>query len=914
MRSFIITIACLLSLNGLGQSNQEEEFICGTIESASERSVRMFNNSTNGLYFTPKGDLRVLVIYIDFVNTTEQSHPLGIWPKDGPMDMFPQNHVDLTTGEITWGHDEFSDFSPLGNPLPDDNQNISEYYYQMSQGALRMYFETVKTPSGSPTNVVVDPRDPDNPGSYLSRSEIDALVFEKIRNDYPMDWSRFDIRPDIPEGNYDASEVETCLLSDTCNSNNVLDYIIMVYRNKKDWNDPIITSAGNGSSGTIIGTLNDGYTTRPRATYHSLHDQTFRTKFTEVIIHEIGHGYFLAPHYGMANDTHNQYLYSNFMWNMMKGHGQVNTLSNSFENWFSGWNEITYDIDESTSTSSPFTLDDFLQTGESMRIKLPHTQDQFIWLENHGDSNPFYGRRTYKFDANGNPIPLQQAGMYGYIEKVRPTRDSGWPISVGRNGLKIINGSGHYDYENTGYQQLDYYWDNFGLTVNQLEENPYGGHHSAVKFRFDENNNGTIFHTLNSGNEGDFIMEISGQPAWGFLANDVVLTQNKLSAFTNPALTNFQEINKNVTVNAMSPVVLHSLSISSNANLDGTYNVTVNYNDGLIENDFRMTGNIYLPANEIITLDKSRNLLLNRTQSPNVTLELPDGSFYDYTVFIAAEDGTLILDDDSDTILDEGTTMIFEGGSSLELKDETAFYIRGGSLLCIKEGANVTLDSSSRIYVEDGFLEVHPSIDISANVIYTDDYIGSVQVSTDLDYCFVNSPEHLHSILGTDVSGPNCETGLVVIDVDDQVRLTSESYVEIFDEFEAVPGSYFEAYISSAANDCDKEFWFGSGGVPGLTSGGDDKERTQREISEDEAPFKVYVSPNPSNGTFSVRLNEPLESFTYEVYGFMGGAIAQGEHQSVDHFDINILGANPGIYFLRIQSNTGTVTTKIVIQ
>ena len=921
MKATIFLTTLLLCTSLCFAQNGEDlhdEFNCGFVPETGNLTT-LVGSSSNGYFFTPKKDLRVLVIYVKFIGDLDgdgKDEVLGgtfhNWDPNKP---FPEDHIG-SNQEILYGHDTFSDFGTLGNPPADANMNLSEYFYHMSQGEMRLYFETLKDVNGVAANIIIDPIDPNNPGTYLSSGEIELMVIDKIQSDFShMDWSRFDIQKSSPQFQNDHSGT-----FQNPNSDNRIDATLIVYRSGNS--EPrIINFQGSGSISSKSYQM-DSEGTYSASAWIRNNTSWFRPRgFIARQIHELGHGFFYAPHIAGANGVAGHNFYVGMGESMMRGHGVVTSTMNAWERWASGWMDITYDLDETLSGTQTFTLKGYLDDNEVMRLKLPHFDNQHLWLEyQENNTNPFYEIEIFNQDRLGNPIPEAGSGLYGFVESIVSDRNDVTVNKIfgrGANGYKPIYSRGNHDYEFDSFYQAPYLWPNSpaSLRVNRLDENPFGGHHEASLFRFDfDPEDGEIYYTsgANSGgdNEQHEIMEVNDTAVWGERAPFLPLEYKKLSAFTNPGITNALEYNK--SQNIMAPVFLHSLSVTPGVPSNGEIDITVNYNDGHIENNFRMTGHIYLPENEDITLDPHRVLTLNRTKTPNVNQLLTDGTFFNYTAFIAAENGSFTADHESNVILDESSTMIFSGGSTLNMNDASIIYIRNGSLLCIKENAIVNLHSLARIVVEDGFLNVHPSIDISANVTYTNDYTGNPQIFQTLDYCGVNSPEHLHSIQGTNVSGSTCAFNPnVIVNNEDIVKLTSETFVEINPGFEVIEGGNFEAEIMAIANDCDIEFWFGDSGNPSPISSSSEK----RNASKSTVSFEISVVPNPSNGLFEVMTKNAIGAMTYELYNFSGHRLLTGNVASgIEHFKIDGRGLEAGIYILKVINNKNSVSSKVIIQ
>ncbi len=939
MKNYILLFSALLLFEiATGQiEDYDDHFDCVHVEENQGASGNMMGISTNGSGFTPKGDMRALIIYVDFPSDKydeidDEDYDLSQWPKDR---LFPyyndQSEVDLTTGKIAWAHEDESEFSPIGSPSPEAYNNISEYYYHMSNGQFKFYAETLKDPiSNLPITVTVDP-------TGASNNTIRNKVFEELNEIYPLnyDWGRFDIRTrTFPNYTQDQSATFT-----NPNPDGKIDYIFLIFKNNNTWAPhPNGNSSGSGwfkgyagASGTI-GTYsnNAGLTVN--------HFEKIYPRM-EAYVHEIAHTYYQSPHTNHTNNVHGEYYKSNNGWGMMHGYGDFMALSNAWERWYSGWTEITYDLNSTLTTPTTYNLKDYMDYGQSMRLKLPHTDDQFIWLENHdNEDNPFYQRASLRNDKFGEIIPQPKKGLYGFVERIASSRTVLNRFEYGANGIKMIYGKGNFDYVFDNFYQRDYLWDSYQSNVNIYGENAYNGQNEASYMRhdfgnmFDEGENVILYGSGTNGgesdifndgsvrNEGTEITTVNHERTYARFGPNANLPNRKISAFTNPALTNFQEINdplssntnNHPTPNTLAPVILHSLSITPSTNLDGSIDILVDYNDGVIEDDFRMTGNIYLPINENIKLKSNKELLLNQSLSPNKIVADENGSFSDPTVFITAHGGQLSLLREAKVVLDESSTMIYNDGSTLQMDNLSKIYIRNGSLLCIKEGANVLLHPSAKIIVQDGFINVHPSIDISANIEYTDPVPANPQVVNTLQYCEVNSPEYIHSIDGTNVGGFVCfASGEIIVENTDNVKLTSEKYVSINTVFEVKEGGFFEAEILTIADNCDAEFFFGDGlyapTFATTNTGSNDK------INSFENPFNVAVAPNPSKGVFNVTIDKQLDHANYTLYDFSGNTIISDQLENKNTFSINKYGLPKGIYLLKIESNEGVMTKKVII-
>jgi hypothetical protein len=72
----------------------------------------------------------------------------------------------------------------------------------------------------------------------------------------------------------------------------------------------------------------------------------------------------------------------------------------------------------------------------------------------------------------------------------------------------------------------------------------------------------------------------------------------------------------------------------------------------------------------------------------------------------------------------------------------------------------------------------------------------------------------------------------------------------------------------------------------------------------------MFIYPNPSNGTFTINLENKRPIQNLEVYNVVGERILQ-QHQSNQ---VSIPNAQAGIYFVKIDDGIGIYTKKITVQ
>lgn len=703
-----LLLLCLLLLLSCGSAVLQQQAFSSEVKTIQTKQTP---NSTYGKYFTPKGDLRALVIYVNFEEEyldADVHNDIPFWPIDKEFPVHNGKSVVNENQELIWGFQHKEQFNQIDITQLTTLENLSAYYHTMSSGKFRLYFETLKHPdTHKAISIQINPEGISS--STAGRAELNKRVFQKIREIYPKNynWSRFDNRINSPNYQYYNSTENTS----STYADHQLDFVVMLFRNHNNWKPhPNGSKDGVGWRKAIMGTGASreiiGYDTENTPIY--VGNQGLRIFDTrpnlfvslELMIHEIAHGIISMPHINRANKAEGDYLFYPLGWGMMDTYSNQFATANAWERWYAGWTAITNDITP-TDKKVVVELDDYLKTDQSIRIQLPHHTDEFIWLEHRKDStNTYYQRPLRKKDRFGKPHPNHNMGLYAFIEKMAPNRNTTFGTNAkGTNGMKVIYGKGNFDYTVQGFQRRYYAWDNDVLQVKNEGANAYAGQHEAMFFRHDYNKNEVIDRKTNSNGagsnyiDGQYIFEIDGKKGFPFFMFNTPIKLQKISAFTNPAITNFQKMDWQT--NQLAPVILHSLSITQQSLPSGKLKLSVNYKDGLIEEDFRMAGPILLPDGEVITLAKNTQLLFNKSKTINRVKQV-DGSFIENSYLII--EGELILDENATFIIDEQSKVSFEANSKLVMKK--------GAKIIVKNKAQLIVD-------EAAILKIHPKASIT---------------------------------------------------------------------------------------------------------------------------------------------------------------------------------------------------------
>ncbi|NBC02600.1 MAG: hypothetical protein GVY20_02745, partial [Bacteroidetes bacterium] len=309
-------------------------------DSISQGSPESSGNkwSENGRLFTPKGDLKTLVVFVSFKgHETEQ---LGtVWPEE--VGGLPNIISNPTSSNYNFHFEDkgyfFKEPSDFSDPTYMNDQSykgISKMLYQLSKPneSFRFMVETFTDAHGIPMVVDIDPNDYSG-GQWrgLNRLAIDRM--EEINAGFDM--SIFDNRQNYPNFTFDNSSTS---------SDGVVDNIVFIYRynGNSDVSEDLPginswTGSGGGFyGGSGLGGLSFNGVDMPTRGF-TLCVGTGDTR--ALFLHELGHAVFNAPHIGGANSVSGNYfsLPSTGIGSTANRIPMMNPILNSWERWFLGY-------------------------------------------------------------------------------------------------------------------------------------------------------------------------------------------------------------------------------------------------------------------------------------------------------------------------------------------------------------------------------------------------------------------------------------------------------------------------------------------------------------------------------------------------------------------------------------------------
>lgn len=681
---YILSILGLLLFHYVsGQTNNPWFFEDGHL--MQSLSANSSNYAPYGEAFTPKGDLRVLIICAGF-GAPYDNYTSGSWATGSTS--LPNWVSDKSTF-----YNNISDFDNYSNL--NNNTNVSRFYYEMSKQQFRLIADVY------PQRINIDAT------GATSWYTLTQRVFEKMKTDDPnFDWSPYDNRTNYPNYQYDGSNSSPDLKPD---------YVVVIFRYNDNWTNKPVSgmSSWSGSQGgyaALYTPLNFSYN---NYTFHDYCGYTHCLGTSSpygLFIHEVAHNLFDCPHYAMANSIVGNYFYGQQGgWGMMNL-GYVFNSAIGWERWYLNWidlesNGISSDIQNASNlpANGEFILRDHITTGDVVRIKLNNGSgsNQYLWLENHAGSSIFDERGWDNNDACSNTFPLSPTGLVAYIESINDNKSTTSIFNSGANGIKYIHPLGNFDYSYSLAPDSDYcLWNNLVTSFAEVEANPISGQSRIEMIRSDFNSNNSIYLNVGTNstsphNEQIWVAKRNGYYTWDFLGAGLTFpTGKKIGMDTNPCLASRPQYTSSSSLMGYS--YLNGISVTKLADLSGgRIQIKVEFDDVDIQCNVRWTGNVALNnitnnTNPDLILNSGYKITINKSGTPNRTTKV-DNDFINYTNFRCESGSYFKIEPNSKVLLDENSTFTLQSGSTLEIEDGAEFVVMNDSKLVVETGASVVV-------------------------------------------------------------------------------------------------------------------------------------------------------------------------------------------------------------------------------
>lgn len=689
-------------------------------------------SSTYGGAFTPKGDIKVLVIFAGFTDNVASSNINYCDDQDG---RWPNSYGAVRGTTLPANLSDVCYTANAQFSLGATDQTMSNFCYQMSRTAaspLRMTFgyfpQRINVPSTGR-----------NYGDILGYGQdvLNAIATNPAYANF--DWSPYDQHLNDPNFTSDNS---------TTGPDGVLDYVVICFRSSRCGlpsqpgpnNTTIYLNGlpgGTGIAGVPSVTFPATATRRAYriATGHSQADMTFDRS---ACLHEFAHTLFYAPHVFGANGVTGPYLAATLGWSMMQS---ISTLfaSNAWERWYLGWTElrtgaaqVSSDVQNAASltpTNGIYTLRDYTTTGDVMRIRIPNTT-QYLWLENHVGPGPC-DRRTWVTGGDGVNFLPPPNGLLAMVEDM--AERTSFISSSKISGLRTVSAEGNFDYQvlNPTPSLLNYHiwnnrWYNFSGPVSSAapEPNASGSYNQASVMRFDANNDGRIpfdAHDGNAtatvGNEGGLIVSVTNTITDGLLGPDLGKGTRQVgfrySLDSNPLIT--PHLRFDAATETLAEIPLNGLSVQVTAYdaPTGAITVKVRYDNTAILRNTRWTGTLrtypvtnatqgaalYVESGALLTLARSGTM-------QRVSRSAQNDFANDTRLTIGTGTSLRLASAAYVELRGAGTTLYLEPKASASAGGGGRFRVFSGAKISVQNradiGGTIVLDAGARLEVRSG--------------------------------------------------------------------------------------------------------------------------------------------------------------------------------------------------------------------
>ncbi len=685
------------------------QFVCGY---EPPTPLRLFGDEyiANGGVFTPKGNLRALVVFISYGEPYD-SQPVDDWPVNDALPLW-------ATSQNKVFYDDYSDFPT--NTFSDTNrQSVSNFYYQMSNGTFKFIADLY------PERVIVD-----NPSSLTSWEKIHEDALAQISNH--VNWGLYDNRINNPGFHHDYSGV---------NQDYKVDFIIFCHRYSDTWQHKPFTGLAHQSSNGFTGTslynysVGNGYSV-------SGEGFTFVTggkKPLAIFVHEIGHMLYNGPHYAGNNNVCGEYFYEpSAGWGCMRTE-YVYPCAAGWERYILDWtpdieaNGTDSDIETASDlliNNGVFTLRDFITTGDAIRIKIPSNTDysQYLWIENHQGISPFDGNYNYTQFCS-TPIDEYHNGIVAYVERYSNVKDDYYNFINIVNGVRWLSKDGNYDFTfdtpEIYPEELCNHDTNRTPTyhLHKGMPNPIGGQSINEFIRYDFNNDGQIGYNTNSNstghdNEQTEVIDLNDEPPTAKYITGTGLTfqkGDKVGIARNPCVRNITQYD--TTNRLMGEYYLNGISVEILDKLpDSSMVVKIRLDDVEIDRPVRWAAaSIYLiditddyrPDIDVqpsITVDIDKSGTPNRHQNPaNPNPSSPTLDDFITPTTFSCKNGSYFKQGTRSTVnVKNSSTLVLEAGSMYEVGDGAVLNIEPTAVLHVKSGATLKVTGTGHVEIQNG--------------------------------------------------------------------------------------------------------------------------------------------------------------------------------------------------------------------
>ncbi len=439
-------------------------FICNHEPSPQTNTLSSGSLSSNGDAITPKGELHVLVLFISFDDNTNT-----IFDYRSPNN--PNAQLYWAPNDLpNWAKGESNDLFDKTTATIGQKKNLSNWFSIMSKGTFNVTGEVF------PEMIIL-------PASARTGNSQQLALNQIINNpayaNYP--WSNFD-RRSRKGGSWGED-------NSSSPPDGWLDYVFVVYREQG------VTTGFAGVS--FNASVNPKVALGATATSFNLNDPLDNMR--GYFLHELAHHTHMTAHYNGANDVRSDgtFFTNSHGWGFMGSYLPQFETANAWERWWLGWHnpiEVTGDV--------TLWLRDYMLQGDAVRIPLPGSPDDELWLEYHSRVLRTSANHPSDFDQKpvfGNPPGTQPGpGLYGYVTKGKNNKSI--PVNNDQtNFIRHLHKEGNKDFKYVRDASLPSYAPSrYAYWVEN--DNPMSGYSKYQGILYDYDEDGLIQKSFSDGN------------------------------------------------------------------------------------------------------------------------------------------------------------------------------------------------------------------------------------------------------------------------------------------------------------------------------------------------------------------------------------------------------------------------------
>ncbi len=673
-------------------------------------------DSRNGYYFSPHGEIRFLVIFVELVYDNQEDDPSNDWDND-----YWEAH-----SLPCWANTLFANNTPNGL----SQKTVTNYYQLASSNNHVVLGDYLMAPDNggvfqvNTTDGVINSH-PDYIISAVNRKLGNSIVTAG-------GLSSFNSFDKWTPGNHGIAINNI--------GNGRWDFVVYLVRNAVDPKNP----CGYMASG------NDTLLLGHKIDYYSMICAGNTINPTHVIRHEYAHTLLGGNNFHTCGGGggNNYWIPQTGGWALLGLYGSSLMCWNAWDRYRLGWKALNnvYDISaraadgttevngdiDSNSGNGIYVLRDFVTTGDALRIKLPYidTIDEYqewIWIENHqGVQYNDVDFDKWQYQGYHECVDSLKPGLMTYIQissNIRSSYNHNSVYAQFSDYLNPIMANGLWDRTfSTDSIGNDCISSAYVRPFVRLHDNPLTGCGDQSFYSIDLTNN----DSLKKDDQLSNWVELEGNAYYKHLYqlghgdHSFTLSGNKkIGIGTNPSsasIINMVGGDEQVDdVKNLRTTYLNGISIEIlEQNANGNIKVRVRFDDVDVDNDVRWCSDSIV-LNEIPTTSGySLNVKPGKTillaQGLTATRMTDPITFFNQKVFASPTtftiqpDVSIHLDTTARIVLDSlsNSKIHFSERSSCVIENNAAIVVKSGTIFQMDDCSTLTIRGMGKLIVENG--------------------------------------------------------------------------------------------------------------------------------------------------------------------------------------------------------------------